>query len=278
MFKENGNNFENIYGVNPYLLKLFTKEKNIPINRTPVSFDFDGVLGDSAVVVVDVLNKILGTTYTPSNINCYWGWVEKTFLKHQGALLRNKDMVMETLKEPGLFKGEKDVRYVAHALDRYLWESPEIIGEVPLMPGAKELVDLFYGLDLRPIYPTSRVPELTGVTWNSIKTHFPQASRQDLLIRSPQQRHIPGDVFKVGIIGVRCVPHHFEDHLQTGRNVSDQTHTSVTIVSAHYNRLEVEDRHRRMYRYNHHERTLWPIVSDLKTIMAAGYNYVAQCH
>jgi uncharacterized HAD superfamily protein len=262
LYKEQENNFLKNYNINPLLFKLFTKEKNIPFYPRAISMDLDGVVIDSAVPAVEEVNKLLGTNYVPDNINSY-SWVRETLMKHKN-----------TLKSLGVNRNQ--LKTFSEEFERHVWEDPEIIGRSPLLPGAEELVNAIYALQQKPIFITVRIPSLKDVTWQTLSQNFSQISKNDLYIRD--NLDMDGIEFKTGIVKLHNIRMHLEDHLPTVKRIIEETSADVTIIPAGYNHLSRKDHSPRVYRYENYNRTAWPMVSDIRTLRAAGYCCVAQSH
>lgn len=250
---ENEKPFNDVYDINPQLFKLFSKE-SLPIYCRGISFDIDGVIADSAVPVVGEVNKFLGANYTTADIDSY-DWVYRTLRHH---------------------KVKKDE---AQGFQKWVWEDPEILNRSPLIPGAQEMINLFYDMGQRPYFITTRIPALQHATSSYLEMNLEHFNRHDLYIRDGSEKDANGIDYKIRMINLHNVRLHFEDHLPTVRRITQTSRTSVIVIPFGYNHLSEKDtKNERVYRYDRDERTVWPLVSDIRTLRAAGYGCVAQCH
>jgi len=154
-------------------------------NSKFIGLDADQVLIDSKIPVINSLNRILKTSYRPEVLDD-WYVVSRIALKH------------------GLSEEE------ALRLEHDLWIDPEVLADAPPCRGAihltMKLVDM--GKELRVV--TSRIAELTEVTYSWFAEWMRWIPQGSIKIRQKEDAR-SGEVFKADTVRELSLPVFVED-------------------------------------------------------------------
>jgi len=126
--------------------------------------DIDGVLADSAIPVVDEVNRRYKTNLKPGEID-HWNWVSRTI--------------------SGITNSAKEGKRA-----ECLWFDPETLAKSPPIEGSVEGVEQLINLGWKVWAATSRLANAREKTLEWIDEHFPLIGRDRVYMRYPDTENL----------------------------------------------------------------------------------------
>jgi len=171
--------------------------------------DIDGVLADSHIPGVLKFNQLLKTNYRPEQVTTY-------------------DQIKVWATEHGKTPDE------AYAINRTIWDDPEVLSESPVIEGATELLAYLYRRGLKPPIITTRIGPLRKPTVDWVKLSFPFIDEEKIFIGKHTDIR-DGLAFKIDTVRKQGISWFIEDHPGTAEAVLTETPANILMVRHRFN-------------------------------------------
>lgn len=207
-----------------YHQDLIEKVHETLFNNAPIGLDFDGVLTDSAVPVVQKFNKIFKTSYQPKEMDQWDALVDWAVKKGRS------------------FK-------VAKKICDKLWTDPDILSKAPAVAGAIGFTQFLVQQKIPFSIISSREPHLKKCTTNWISRQMPWVDTQKIYLRTHDEKSNSTDgatfkAVKINDLGIRL---HFEDSSEHAEKIIGLSPFTKIILVAYLYNQDVR-RHPRIFR------------------------------
>ncbi|PIZ49314.1 hypothetical protein COY29_02055 [Candidatus Woesebacteria bacterium CG_4_10_14_0_2_um_filter_39_14] len=194
---------------NEHLLPRKTFKEVLKDQKCVLGFDIDGVLINTPKLVAEKLNKEfdLKRKILPVEINEWYAV--------QDFLVRK-------------FGWEKQKAY---DYELYIWTEPEMVKDARPMPGARTFTKELTEIDVPFFVYSSRKPALQEVTYATFAKWFPWIDPEQIVLRSKDNSHVPGPVFKAYTVTTKGITHHIDDDYLHILDVLSLTRASAFLLS-----------------------------------------------
>jgi uncharacterized HAD superfamily protein len=174
-----------------------------------IGFDIDGVLADSRESGTDKLNRLLNTNFKSKDITAY-------------------DQVMHWARQLG--KSDEE----AYAINRSVWDDPEVLSKATLVNGAFDLLKFLYDQGMKPPIITTRISSLKKTTYDWIKTNLPFIDDNTIFVGEHSNIR-DGLSFKIDIVKKQGISWFVEDHPETAEAIINETDANVFMIAHPFN-------------------------------------------